>query len=163
MTAAWDCEAYGPDGPAASRLCYFADPGTRNCGSAAECAASVAGARRLLFAAMRDRAASGDPAAVRLAADFTSPDQPLRWPVTPGELPYVDRGLAPVLFAQPVYSWGYVSVKTIFDHVYLKKDVPEHVQMDLIRVSKDNLGEWARQLKSWGFSDVDAKYLALPK
>jgi ribose transport system substrate-binding protein len=81
----------------------------------------------------------------------------------PGELPYVDRGLAPVLFAQPVYSWGYVSVKTIFDHVYLKKDVPEHVQMDLIRVSKDNLGEWARQLKSWGFSDVDAKYLALPK
>jgi ribose transport system substrate-binding protein len=81
----------------------------------------------------------------------------------PGELPYVDQGLAPVLFAQPVYSWGYVSVKTIFDHVYLKKDVPEHVQMDLIRVSRDNLGEWARQLKAWGFDNVDPKYLALPR
>jgi ribose transport system substrate-binding protein len=80
----------------------------------------------------------------------------------PAELPYVEQGLAPVLLAQPVYMWGYVSVKTIFDHVYLRKDVPEHVQMDLVRVSKDNLGAWARQLKEWGFSDVDPKYLALP-
>lgn len=81
----------------------------------------------------------------------------------PAELPYVEKGLAPVLFAQPVYLWGSVSVKTIFDHVYLKKDVPAHVQMDLVKVSKDNLGAWARQLKDWGFSDVDAKYLALPR
>jgi hypothetical protein len=34
--------------------------------------------------------------------------------------------------------------------------------MDLIRVSKDNLGTWARQLKTWGFTDVDSTYLALP-
>ncbi len=81
----------------------------------------------------------------------------------PAELPYVETGLAPVLFAQPTYSWGYVSVNTIFDHVYLKKEVPAHVQMDLVRVSKDNLGTWARQLKAWGFADVDPKYLALPK
>ncbi|MFI5227482.1 MAG: substrate-binding domain-containing protein [Gemmatimonadales bacterium] len=81
----------------------------------------------------------------------------------PAELPYVDKGLAPVLLAQPVFDWGYVSVKTIFDHVYLKKDVPAHVQMDLVRVSKDNLGTWARQLKAWGFTDVDPKYLALAK
>ena len=81
----------------------------------------------------------------------------------PAELPYVERGLAPVLFAQPTYNWGYVSTKTIFDKVYLKKDVPAHVQMDLIRVSKDNLGEWARQLRDWGFTDVDPKYLALAK
>lgn len=81
----------------------------------------------------------------------------------PAELPYVEAGLAPVLFAQPTYSWGYVSVNTIFDHVYLKKEVPAHVQMDLVRVSKDNLGTWARQLKEWGFSDIDPKYLALPK
>lgn len=81
----------------------------------------------------------------------------------PAELAYVEAGLAPVLFAQPTYSWGYVSVNTIFDHVYLKKDVPAKVQMELVRVSKDNLGEWARQLKDWGFSDVDPKYLALPK
>jgi len=81
----------------------------------------------------------------------------------PAELPYVEAGLAPVLFAQPTYNWGYVSVKTIFDHVYLKKEVPPHVQMDLVRVSKDNLGTWARQLQAWGFSDVDPKYIALPK
>lgn len=81
----------------------------------------------------------------------------------PVELPYVERGLAPVLFAQPTYNWGYVSVNTIFDHVYLKKQVPPHVQMDLIRVSKENLGTWARQLRDWGFTDVDPKYLALPK
>ncbi len=81
----------------------------------------------------------------------------------PAELAYVETGLAPVLFAQPTYSWGYISVNTIFDHVYLKKDVPAKVQMDLVRVSQENLGEWARQLKTWGFSDVDPRYLALPK
>jgi ribose transport system substrate-binding protein len=81
----------------------------------------------------------------------------------PAELPYVEKGLAPVLLAQPTYNWGYVSVKTIFDHVYLKKDVPAHVQMDLVRVSMDNLGTWARQLKDWGFTDVDPKYLAMAK
>jgi ribose transport system substrate-binding protein len=80
----------------------------------------------------------------------------------PAELPYVEKGLAPVLLAQPTYLWGYVSVKTIFDHVYLHKDVPAHVQMDLVRVSKENLGTWARQLKAWGFSDVDPKYLTMP-
>jgi ribose transport system substrate-binding protein len=81
----------------------------------------------------------------------------------PAELAFVDKGLAPVLLAQPLFDWGYVSVHTIFDHVYLHKDVPAHVQMDLVRVSKDNLGTWARQLKAWGFTDVDPKYLALPK
>ncbi len=81
----------------------------------------------------------------------------------PAELPYIETGLAPVLFAQPCYLWGYESVKVIFDHVYLKKDVPAHVPMELVRVSMDNLGTWARQLRDWGFTDVDAKYLALPK
>ena len=80
----------------------------------------------------------------------------------PSELAYVETGLAPVLFAQPTYLWGYVSVKTIFDHVYLHKDVPAHVQMDLVRVDKSTLGSWARQLKAWGFTDVDPKYLAMP-
>ena len=37
------------------------------------------------------------------------------------------------------------------------------MQMDLIRVSKDNLGQWARQLRDWGFTDVDPKYIALEK
>jgi ribose transport system substrate-binding protein len=81
----------------------------------------------------------------------------------PAQLAYVDAGLAPVLLAQPTYNWGYVSAKTIFDKVYLKKEVPAHVQMELVRVSKDNLGTWARQLRDWGFSDVDPKYLAMEK
>ena len=81
----------------------------------------------------------------------------------PVELAYVEKGLAPVLFAQPTYLWGFVSVETIYDHVHDKKEVPAHVQMDLVRVSTDNLGAWARQLKGWGFTDVDPKYIALPK
>jgi ribose transport system substrate-binding protein len=79
----------------------------------------------------------------------------------PAELAYVDRGVAPVLLAQPTYDWGYVSVKTIFDHVYKHQSVPAHVQMNLVRVSKDNLGAWARQLRDWGFDGVDPKYLAM--
>ncbi len=81
----------------------------------------------------------------------------------PVELAYVDAGLTPVLLAQPTYLWGYQSVHTIFDHVYLKKDVPAHVQMELVRVSKENLGDWARQLQEWGYPDVDQKYLSLGK
>jgi ribose transport system substrate-binding protein len=79
----------------------------------------------------------------------------------PAMLPYVDQGLAPVLFAQPCYLWGSESVRTIFNHVYSKQDVPAHVQMDLVRVDKSSLGTWARQLKAWGFTDVDQKYIDL--
>ena len=81
----------------------------------------------------------------------------------PAQLAYVEAGLAPVLFAQPTYSWGYVSVKTIFDHVYRKQPAPPMVQMELVKVSNENLGAWARQLVDWGFTDVDPKYVALPK
>jgi ribose transport system substrate-binding protein len=77
----------------------------------------------------------------------------------PAQLAYVDRGLAPVLFGQPTYDWGYVGVRTIFDHVVLKKEVPQHVRMELVKVTKENLGEWARKLQAWGFTDVDPKYL----
>ena len=79
----------------------------------------------------------------------------------PAELAYVEKGLAPVLLAQPTYLWGYVSVSTIVDKVHLKKDVPAILPMELVRVSKDNLGTWARQLKTWGFTDVPEKYLKL--
>jgi ribose transport system substrate-binding protein len=81
----------------------------------------------------------------------------------PAELAYVDKGLAPVLLAQPVYMWGYVGVQTIFDKVQLKKDVPARIPMDLVRVTKDNLGTWARQLQTWGFTDVPDQYLKLPQ
>ena len=80
----------------------------------------------------------------------------------PAELAYVDKGLAPVLLAQPTYLWGYVSVQRIFDKVQLKQDVPQIIPMDLVRVSKDNLGTWARQLKDWGFTDVPESYLKMP-
>ncbi len=80
----------------------------------------------------------------------------------PAELAYVDKGLAPVLLAQPTYLWGYVSVQRIFDKVHLKQPVPEIIPMELTRVSKENLGTWARQLRDWGFADVPEAYLALP-
>ena len=78
----------------------------------------------------------------------------------PAELDYVDKGIAPVLLAQPVYDWGYKSVGIIVDHLN-GKAVPVVNKMDLIRVTKDNLGDWANQLKTWGFTDVDPKYLAM--
>jgi ribose transport system substrate-binding protein len=81
----------------------------------------------------------------------------------PAELAYVEKGLAPVLLAQPTYLWGYESTKYIFDKVQLKKDVPEIIPMELVRVSKDNLGTWARQLQTWGFTDVPEAYLTLEK
>jgi ribose transport system substrate-binding protein len=80
----------------------------------------------------------------------------------PAELPYVEKGLAPVLLAQPTYQWGYVSVNKIFEKVQLKQDVPAIMPMDLVRVSKENLGTWARQLKAWGFTDVGEEYLKMP-
>jgi ribose transport system substrate-binding protein len=94
-----------------------------------------------------------DPKRVKIVAVDALPD----------ELAYVEAGLAPVLIAQQPYLWGYVSVKTIFDHVYLKKDVPDRIEMPLIRVSKENLGTWARQLQTWGFTGIDPKYLAMAK
>ncbi|HZI42433.1 MAG TPA: substrate-binding domain-containing protein [Gemmatimonadaceae bacterium] len=79
----------------------------------------------------------------------------------PAELPYVERGVVPVLLAQSVYKWGYVGVQTIVDKVHLKKDVPQIIPMELVRVTKANLGDWARQLQAWGFTTVDPKYLKM--
>jgi ribose transport system substrate-binding protein len=80
----------------------------------------------------------------------------------PAELAYVDRGLAPVLLAQPTYLWGHVSVQKIFEKVHLKQEVPTIIPMELVRVSKENLGTWARQLRDWGFTDVPDAYLKMP-
>lgn len=77
----------------------------------------------------------------------------------PAQLAYVDQGIAPVLLAQPVYMWGYVGVQTIVDKLHFKKEVPPAIPMDLVRVSRQNLGDWARQLQAWGFSDVPRAYL----
>ena len=77
----------------------------------------------------------------------------------PAELAYVEKGLAPVLLAQPTYMWGYVGVQRIFDKVQLKQEVPQIIPMELVRVTKENLGTWARQLRDWGFTDVPPEYL----
>lgn len=80
----------------------------------------------------------------------------------PDELAYVEKGIVPVLLAQPVYMWGDVGVRTIFAKVHDKKDPPQAIiPMELVRVSKDNLGTWARQLRDWGFTTVNPAYLAL--
>jgi ribose transport system substrate-binding protein len=79
----------------------------------------------------------------------------------PAQLAYVDQGLAPVLIAQPTYMWGYESVQRIVEKVHLKQDVPEIITMDVVRVTKADLGTWARQLKTWGFTVPDM-YTKLP-
>jgi ribose transport system substrate-binding protein len=79
----------------------------------------------------------------------------------PAELPYVDRGIAPVLLAQPIYRWGYVGVQTIVDKVLNKKAVTSVPPMELVRVTRPTLGQWARQLKEWGFTDVPDTYLRM--
>jgi ribose transport system substrate-binding protein len=72
----------------------------------------------------------------------------------PAQLPYVDKGLAPVLLAQPIYNWGKVSVETVIDKIHFKKQVPAYVPMEVERVTKENLSAWAKQLRAWKFTDV---------
>ena len=79
----------------------------------------------------------------------------------PTELPYVEKGLAPVLLAQSSYLWGNVGVTKIVDKLFYKKDVPEIVSMDPVRVTAETLGQWSRQLRQWGFPDVPEEYLKL--
>jgi ribose transport system substrate-binding protein len=79
----------------------------------------------------------------------------------PTQLPYVEKGLAPVLLAQSSYLWGNVGITKIVDKIYFKKDVPEIVSMDPVRVTLESLGSWARQLRQWGFPDVPEEYLKL--
>jgi ribose transport system substrate-binding protein len=77
----------------------------------------------------------------------------------PSELDYVDKGVVPVLLAQPVYQWGYTGVETIVDKVKNKAVVQVFIPMKPVRVTKENLKQWAQQLKDWGFTDVPGKYL----
>ncbi len=79
----------------------------------------------------------------------------------PAQLAYVEKGIAPVLLAQSTYLWGYVSVNTIIEKIHGGKQGPEIMPMELVHVSKANLGAWARQLRDWGFTDVPERFLAL--
>ena len=79
----------------------------------------------------------------------------------PAQLAFVETGLAPVLLALPTYNWGYISVQRIVDKVHLKQEVPAVIPpMEPVRVTQDNLGTWARQMKTWGGSVPD-RYLTL--
>ncbi|OHB48960.1 MAG: hypothetical protein A2Y10_04560 [Planctomycetes bacterium GWF2_41_51] len=77
----------------------------------------------------------------------------------PAELPYIEKGIAPILLAQPTYLWGAISVEKIIDKIYLNKEVPVVNKMELVRVTKENLNDWAKQLKEWGFTDVPERFL----
>jgi ribose transport system substrate-binding protein len=77
----------------------------------------------------------------------------------PVQLPYVEKGIAPVLLAQPTYMWGATSVEKIIDKIYLNKDVPVMNKMELVKVTKETLPQWAKQLKDWGFTDVPERFL----
>ncbi len=79
----------------------------------------------------------------------------------PIELPYIEKGIAPVLLAQPTYMWGWTSVKTIYERYVNRSPDSDAPTMQLVRVTRENLGEWARQLKAWGFTDVQEKYLKM--
>ncbi len=65
----------------------------------------------------------------------------------PAQLPYVERGIAPVLLAQPVYQWGYVGVKTIVEKLPRQAGAGAHSDGAGAR-DRENLGEWARQLRT---------------
>lgn len=90
-----------------------------------------------------------DPAKVKIVAVDALPLQ----------LPYVEKGIAPILLAQPTYEWGYTSVGIIVDKVIDKKEVQEINDMQLEKVTKENLNAWAKKLQDWGFKDIDPKYL----
>jgi ribose transport system substrate-binding protein len=79
----------------------------------------------------------------------------------PEQLYFIEKGLVPVLWAQPAYLWGKVGVETIVDKLHLKKDVPEKKRMELMRVTHKSLGPWARQLRDWGFAGIPEEYLKL--
>ena len=77
----------------------------------------------------------------------------------PAQLPYVEKGIVPVLLGQPTFRWGKISVENIIDKLYLEKEVDVINHLKLIPVSQANLGGWARQIKAWGYEDVPEKYL----
>lgn len=93
----------------------------------------------------------------------------------PQELAYVDKGIAPLLLAQPVYDWGYISTYMLYEKLKPgNKDVEAKLTsliggtdvdgihpMKLVPVTKDTLSQWADQLYKWKFtfSKDEAKYL----
>jgi ribose transport system substrate-binding protein len=76
----------------------------------------------------------------------------------PDQLRFVDVGVA-VLLGQHVYEWGTVTINTIVEKLHYKKDVSGMIPMELARVTRENLEDWAAQLHAWGFRNVNEEYL----
>lgn len=79
----------------------------------------------------------------------------------PVQLKYIEKGIVDVFLGQPTFKWGDESVRTVIDKIYLEKDVKEINEMKLIRVWKDNLGGWSRQLRAWGYEGIPEEYLTM--
>jgi len=79
----------------------------------------------------------------------------------PVQLKYIEENYVQVLLGQPTFKWGEISVETVIDKIYLKKEVKEITRMRPIPVSIENLGGWSRQLRAWGYQDIPEKYLIL--
>lgn len=71
----WDCTAYGPEVRAVGALCFFAELNERMCGSLEECRTKMTAERQRVFRRISELSAAGDPAAVHLEGEFSSPDQ----------------------------------------------------------------------------------------
>jgi len=79
----------------------------------------------------------------------------------PVQLPYVLKGIVPVLLAQPTFRWGKISVEKIIDKIYFNKDIAKYIPMKLIRVTQENFGGWSRQLRAWGYQGIPRHYLRM--
>ncbi len=79
----------------------------------------------------------------------------------PVQLPYLEKGIVDVLFGQPTFRWGKVTVEKVVDKIYYEEEVPVNNEMKLIRVSIENMGGWSRQLRAWGYEGIPDKYLIM--
>jgi len=79
----------------------------------------------------------------------------------PIQLEYIEKNYVQVLFGQPTFKWGEISVETVIDKIHLKEEVKEIIRLNIIPVTIDNLGGWSRQLRAWGYEDIPEKYLIM--
>jgi ribose transport system substrate-binding protein len=68
----------------------------------------------------------------------------------PAQLQYLRSGHVQVLLAQQVFEWGHRSVEHLINKIHLKKNPaqPKDVS-ELVRVTKENLDEFARNWEKW--------------
>lgn len=79
----------------------------------------------------------------------------------PEQLEYIEKNYAQVLFGQPTFRWGKVTVETVIEKIYRNKKVDEIIRLSPIPVTIDNLGGWSRQLRAWGYQNIPDNYLRM--